>query len=543
MEKIKTLKLSGKVKIIALLVILSVGALVSAGAYLVLHKSGETVKKEVLLAANLATADGTLSLKRDGDDRWSQALMGDVLEQGDSLKSGSNSRGVLELDNGDAIRLNADSEIKLVSLDPQEVVIEQVQGESYCRVAKSNSSTFTVKGQGVEAQALGTAYSFSNDLVNKNVGVYVYESKVKLTFNGEVKEVLELGKAVVNTGEKKVDVAEMSEEEYKATFIEWNKEQDKKLGTPSNEKNPPVVTITSPENGTKTQDAQVSLQGKVTDDNKLRKIIVNGTIYMTKDDGGKGFDPADGTFNITVDLQPGDNVFTIVAYDWYWNASTEATVSITRDTPVDPTPQPTQAFYISSISSPAAGKISLKWVLTNLDAPNGFKVVKADHVNPVYPGDDFQYLDNSGTRSYTWTGVSGGTYHVRVCIYNGNGACLRYTGDKTVTVQDGGSGEYPTAINISVSNPVDDGGTYHVEVSWSPVGNEAPNGYKVCWSESANPTYGVTGTTCQYQDSSARSLSVDGLESGKTYHFRVGAFKIEGDGCQLYSADVSKIMP
>jgi hypothetical protein len=542
LEKIKLISLTWKIKYLYLFMIVFFGILVSGVTYLLFYNKQETIQQNVLLAANLATADGIVTVKRNGSGEWIEALQGDILNEGDSLKSGTDSRAVLILDNGDAIRLNADSEIVLASFDPEQVVIEQVQGESYSRVTRSDTNTYTVIGQGVEAQALGTAYSFVNDVVNKKVNVYVYESKVTVTYGEDMKEIDELGKLIVDTEGNKIDAVEMSEEEYKASFALWSRDEDKKLGIPTNEQNPPVVTVTSPSNGAKTQEGTIAVQGKVTDDSKLRKIIVNGAIYITKDDGGKGFNPSDGTFDVDVALNEGENVVTIVAYDWYWNASTEATVSVTYEAPSTPTPtpKPTQLFYISSISSPAdGGEFTVKWVLSNLDASHGFKIVKADHVNPVYPGDDNVYLDNQGARSYTWTGVNGGTYHVRVCIYNGNGGCLRYTNDKVISVNqvvihtykvtlswtsDGDDCTFPTSIGLSAGNPIIaslNNSVGHLACG----GGTSPQGYEVCWALRPNPTYGNDNCIRVSNTTSTITLPLTGgFESGKTYHFRVGAW-------------------
>ena len=53
--------------------------------------------------------------------------------------------------------------------------------------------------------------------------------------------------------------------------------------------------------------------------------------------------------------------------------------------------------------------VNLSWT-TNFNSSLGFKIVKADHANPVYPGDDYHYLSEAGVRSDRWEGLSAGTY-------------------------------------------------------------------------------------------------------------------------------------
>ncbi|MBN2016302.1 FecR domain-containing protein [Candidatus Dojkabacteria bacterium] len=540
MAKLKSITLTWKVALASFAVLAFVALFAGGGVYLLTRKAKQEEQKEVLLAANLAVADGEVEVRKAGDDRWMEAKQGDTLSQGDTVKTGSESRAVLELDNGDAVRLNADSEVRLEGMNPSAVVFEQLRGESYSRVASSDENTYTIKSQGVEARAMGTAYKFSTNEEQKQVEVFVYESQVKL--NIDETKVAELNKAIVNVENENVTVEEMTEEEFKEEFAEWNKEKDKEAGVQCHEENGPTVTITSPADGTETDGEAITVTGTVTDtESALRKIVVNGQIYTSKDENGKGFDPADGTFDVDVALVEGENTITVRAYDIYWN-STEVSVMVIRKSAQTPEPGPNSYFYVSSVSSPAAGKIYVKWAMSGYSAPSGFKAVAAVGKMPVYPGDKFAYVSSSGAREAYITGLPAGTYNVRVCIYNGNGQCIMYTTNyKTVTVEGEvkGEGTYPTAINISLEEPVCEGSTYKVTVNWSPVGSEAPNGYKVCWSTHANPTYPDDG--CQYMSSGSRNFTVTGLASGTTYHFRVGAYR--SGYCDPYSANVSKTMP
>jgi len=527
MAKLRSIPLNAKFAFFSIVAI-AVVAIIAGGSVLLFTKSGKsTTETQTLLAANLAVADGDVEIKKSAEDRWMEAKQGDTVKEGDTIRTAADAKAVLLLDNGDALRLNASSEVILASMDPKAVVIDQLSGESYSRVAKSEENTYTVRTQDVSAKALGTAYLVSSDTVAKIVNVYVYESAVQVNAGESDQKIDEMNKAVVDAQSKEVKVEEMKEEEYKAEFVEWNKSQDKEMGY-EHETNKPVVTITSPANGTQTEEGSVVVEGTVTDDSALKKIIVNGTIYMTKDDGGLGFNPADGTFKVSVSLNDGENVITVKAYDVYWNASDDVSTTVTKKTTTATTTVPTSSFYISAISSPAAGKIYVKWAVSGVSTPNGFKVVWSKNQNPVYPGNDYKYLSEPGAREATITGVGAGTYYVRVCVYNGSGKCLQYTGQKTVTV-----GEVQGAVSgITLMSA---GGA---NIKWT-VNGYSDQGFKVVWSKNAGPTYPTRdGDQYHYYSDPARTTdTLDAFDGVGTYYVRVCEYL--GGACGVYSNQIT----
>lgn len=527
MKIIKSITLNRKVALLASVVLVII-AVVAGVSVTKLGQKGEGGQKEVLIAANLAVADGDVEIRKEGEDRWSEGLQGDTLEQNDAIRTGAESRAVLELDNGDAVRLNSSSEVRLESLKPEAVVIEQISGESYCRIATSEQNTFTVKSQGVEAQALGTAYTFNSNNEEKQVVVHIFQSKVKMYVGEEEQEIPELKKVVVNTEEKTLDVQEMSEEEFKSEFASWNKQKDKESGFQCHEEEAPQVVISSPADGTSTEAESINVVGTVTDNSALKKIIVNENIYTSKDENGKGFDPSDGTFDLDIALVEGANEIRVKAYDIFWNASEEVVITVTRTVPEPPAP--TNYFYVSSVSSPAAGKIYVKWVMSGYSAPSGFKVVAAQGKLPVYPGDKFTYMSDGSKREAYITGLSEGTYNVRVCIYNGSGACTMYTTNyKSVSVSGEVLGEV-SSISLSGTGP---------NITWSTVGYSA-KGFKVVWSKNPGPTYPLRDENDRYHYYSDPYRTTDTLDPFKgpgTYYARVCEYL--GGKCGVYSNQIS----
>jgi len=209
----------------------------------------------------------------------------------------------------------------------------------------------------------------------------------------------------------------------------------------------------------------------------------------------------------------------------------EDSYSINQDKGIGDAPDPTYSADQSiTLSGSASGStVSLKWTLNNLTSPKGFKVVNADHSNPVYPGDDYHYLSEPDTRSDVWYGLSAGTYHFRVCEYLG-GSCGVYSNDITVIVNESTSNYEYGSITLSKTTS----GTT-VNLTWKLSGMTSSQGFKVVKAEHSNPVY--PGDDYHYlSDASATTDSWTDLSAG-TYHFRVCEYL--GGKCGVYSNDVT----
>jgi len=77
--------------------------------------------------------------------------------------------------------------------------------------------------------------------------------------------------------------------------------------------------------------------------------------------------------------------------------------------------------------------VDLSWSLKDMTSSMGFKVVVADHENPIYPGDTYHYLSSPDQRTDYWTDLGSGTKYFRVCEYLG-GKCGIYSNNVTVTL-------------------------------------------------------------------------------------------------------------
>ena len=212
----------------------------------------------------------------------------------------------------------------------------------------------------------------------------------------------------------------------------------------------------------------------------------------------------------------------------------EYTDTYTFTTPDSSSPEPTaenSLLLITGISNVSEGKAEVEWKAEG-SFEKGFKVVwSADSQYPVYPGDEYVYINDSDARSAMVSGEPGTRYYFRVCAYDGSG-CSLYSQTISFTYEGESSSDEDSAITITGINNSDSG---KAVITWNANGSFS-KGFKVVWSDStSSPVY--PGNTYVYLSSSeARSATVTG-NPGVSYYFRVCRYT--GSGCDVYSQSVS----
>ncbi|MCX6739641.1 MAG: hypothetical protein NTZ49_00230 [Candidatus Parcubacteria bacterium] len=181
---------------------------------------------------------------------------------------------------------------------------------------------------------------------------------------------------------------------------------------------------------------------------------------------------------------------------------------------------------ITAMSETVTDGIKIKWT-TNISSPSGFKIVKAEHVNPVYPGDEYHYLSSPSANIDLWSDLAVGTWHFRVCEYLG-GSCGVYSNDVIVIIKAATTSTADKSISASA---VVYGNS--VSLNWT-ASFTSGQGFKIVKAEHINPIY--PGDDYHYLSSSAAKSDVwQGLSAG-TYHFRVCEYL--GGACGVYSNDL-----
>lgn len=188
--------------------------------------------------------------------------------------------------------------------------------------------------------------------------------------------------------------------------------------------------------------------------------------------------------------------------------------------------------FILSASTTENG-INLSWQTDALDVSKGFKVIKSLKPNPTFPKDNAIYKDPS-TRSFVWEITDGQTWHFRICQYTDQGTCDAYSNEVTVkalpNITSSGKVKSISLTGEKISSS-------EVTLRWTPDGIPS-KGFKEIWSLSSGPTYPTrNGDQFHYDDkSSIREYTISGLESGKTYYFRVCEYL--GNACGVYSNEL-----
>ena len=185
------------------------------------------VKQVAKMGVAVTLVDGAAEYQR-GAGAW-QALTADSqLKEGDAVRT-ADGRVVLTLDDGSALRLDANTNVTLTSLVATDVKIAQTGGTAYSRVVPSERS-YTVTVDGAEYKALGTAFSTINHTDEK--GVQVYQSSVKVKgVTDAVTEGKQYFKASADAALKdkvtdiNLDTAAENE------FLQWNLGEDEKVDT------------------------------------------------------------------------------------------------------------------------------------------------------------------------------------------------------------------------------------------------------------------------------------------------------------------------
>ncbi len=177
---------------------------------------------------------------------------------------------------------------------------------------------------------------------------------------------------------------------------------------------------------------------------------------------------------------------------------------------------------------------TLNWETNGADASRGWKLVKSTEPNPVYPGNDSQYISEPNARSFVWGSLPAATtVHFRVCVYNGDGACLAYSNDfALLTGPAPAPAQSPTGAYISIAGELNlsvaeltDG----VKLAWTPRTPKAFAGYKVVRSETdSDPYYPKSGYRAFVTDASATQWLDAEAVVGKTYYYRVCSLTSDG---------------
>lgn len=444
-----------RVKKVLLLFVIIIIVTVAVVAWLLLYPSKKISKS---YNAEISLVSGQVE-KSEVSGTWTELKNGDGVSQGDLVRVNGEGKTVISLDDGSAIRLDSDSRVKLTSLDPKNIVIDNEAGEVYSRVVKADRP-FVVKIDDESYKAMGTAYKTVNDTDEK--GVYVYESKVKVV--SEDKEIKEGEKYLTqNDSDDSLirKILEIASDEISAdNFIQWNKAQDLKsdefkkyLGvleaeTTTDESETTQTENTDSENNqnqttTPAVEASITLSGSASGD------AVRLTWTASGIDTSKGFKLVKSTSPNPV--YPGNSYVYISngnSYSWRLTDGVVYNFRVCQyigngcgvySNNIQVTAPYVADGTVNSITLSSGDGINVNWTVDGY-SDNGFKLVWSKTSGPTYPTrktDRYHYYSSANTTTGTIEDFdgNGGTYYVRVCEYLG-GACGVYSNEIIVELTE-----------------------------------------------------------------------------------------------------------
>lgn len=398
------------------------------------------------------------------DGRRTELKESDTVFVGTKIQTENNSRVVIALDDGSIIRLDANTTIILESLNPNEIIVNEENGQIYSRVNKDENHKYIVKANDVVVESLGTAFTVEN---KDEVSVKVFDSTVKVkkeNVDSEV-EVTENKKWEEDSNE----VKNITEEEVKGDeFVSWNIDEDIALNKEVIKKELSSKTSEDIENEQDKNTAKV--ETKKVDDDKVEEKNTGITLTSASKEKGvhlfwttsgldtsKGYKilkntsgnptfPEDGyiyvenpnTKNYYFDLKDGKTWF-IKVCQYLSSGDCGAYSNQIKFTAPDLGGEENKhkgdGVDVDSISididKKSDSKVRVSWDI-NGTAGQGVKVVWSTESKPKYGEDSSQYVDSKGDGDTYVDGLKDGKkYYFRVCAYTGDG-CTAYSNEKSV---------------------------------------------------------------------------------------------------------------
>ncbi len=179
--------------------------------------------EQTKLGVAFTVIDGTVTFSSDMES-WQPATTDSQPKEGDSIRTGADGRAVLALDDGSAVRLDANTIVTLESLLANAVMINQTGGSVYSRVVPSDRS-YVVKIDETTYKALGTAFMTHKNTTN--TGVQVFQSSVE---SSDLDEAIPEGKQHLKPFGDYVGEIAVSDIDIDAaldnSFLNWNLNQD-----------------------------------------------------------------------------------------------------------------------------------------------------------------------------------------------------------------------------------------------------------------------------------------------------------------------------
>jgi len=456
--------------------------------------------------AQLTEVKGEVQLKKDGE--WTDANRNDFFEPGVEVKTGADSRAVLNFPDGSIVRLAEKTWLFFEQFNQSDIKIKLIEGRAFHRVNEASPAIYQVYSKRVELTALGTAFDTQIDGTLK---LAVTEGKVKAKiFETESQEnivnmrTIDEGYVANIDPDAETDLSIDSTEKQVDYFwdddwIVWNKEQDEKMNMylgvfAANIK----LVITSPEKTEfETDEQELIISGKTDSE---AEVFIDGTEVKNND----------GSFEHKYVLQEGENKIEInVKKDKKINKKL-LTVKYTKA--ADP--------IAISAKIEDTNKVVVNFTLGENSEYSTIKLLRSDDGDPNLNNSDVKTLDKDNP--YTSSPLDDGVYYFKACLFSDN-QCQEWSNIEKVEIKK--QSESTITLLGSTNNK-------NITVNWTLAASDnfEFDDYRIILSEQANPTWPAS----RYHAVN-KVVTTDewpNLEAG-IYYIRVCAY-FNGD-CKPYS--------
>lgn len=191
--------------------------------------------KQNLPAAQIVLLEGAAEVKIAGATNWEPLNLNFEIKQGDTIKTNTASKSIIQLPDKSFARMDANTELFLKQLSLSDATIEQTYGHAFHRVNDSTPIIYKVQHGQTELIALGTAFDVTIIGQTVEVSAIANETKIKI-YNAADNSLLNID--TVSQGEKAIINPALEKEKMiqKTSFTQndllndawftWNKNLD-----------------------------------------------------------------------------------------------------------------------------------------------------------------------------------------------------------------------------------------------------------------------------------------------------------------------------
>ena len=124
----------------------------------------------------ISWAEGDIYFSKNGQI-WEVADNTMLLTNGTRLRTGKDTKAILQTPQGSSMRMNENTEIKVVHVNERDLLLVQHSGRTYHRVKMANEGIYQVRALNHTMKAVGTAFDVSTNVKANRINVKSLEGK------------------------------------------------------------------------------------------------------------------------------------------------------------------------------------------------------------------------------------------------------------------------------------------------------------------------------------------------------------------------------